>query len=209
MELKTRYYLALIAFILNTLNFYFGQERLSSKPNCLAKLSPINCHNLIYSVFILLAFVDICYFPYLEKIGELTDRLPKYWWLAFVAFSLAFFYNEYTTTRFVNFNCSDYKEQKKCNATYECHFFEQANICGNKYLKPPGKFFSHNVKLFLAVVVLIIYLLTFFKEYNNNWFVSSPNLGWIRILGIPTIIVYIWIIYNHRNCAFNLPANWK
>lgn len=209
MELQTRYYLAFAAFILNIINFYFGQERFSGKPNCLAKKSPLKCNQLIYLVFIVLAIVDLSYFPYLEKIGGFTNLFPKYWWMALLAFSFAFFYNEYTATQFVNFNCSNYKEQKECDATYECHFFEQKNICGNKYIKSPTKFISRNVKLFFALVILFIYLLTFFKEYNNNWFGSSPNLGWLRILGIPAIVVYIWIIYNHRNCAFNLPANWK
>ena len=209
MELQTRYYLALLAFVLNTINFYFGQERFSSKPKCLAKHSPLNCNQLIYLVFLILAVVDLSYFPYLEKIGDFSNRLPKYWWIALIAFALAFFYNEYTTTQFVNFDCAKYKEQKKCDATYECHFFEQKNLCGNKYIKPPGKFISRNIKLLFAIVILVIYLITFFKEYNNNWYGSSLKLGWIRILGIPTIIVYIWIIYNHRNCSFNLPANWK
>ena len=51
MELQTRYYLALLAFVLNTINFYFGQERFSNKPKCLAKHSPLNCNQLISDLF--------------------------------------------------------------------------------------------------------------------------------------------------------------
>jgi hypothetical protein len=209
MKLQTRYYLALLAFVLNILNFYFGQERFSNKPKCLAKHSPLKCHHLIYLVFIVLAVVDLSYFPYLEKIGEFTNRFPKYWWIALVAFALAFFFNEYTTTQFVNFDCSGNKDKAECNSKYECDYFEDKNICGSKYIKPPGRFMSRNNKLIFAFFVLVIYLLTFYKEYNNDWYGSSPKLGWIRIIGIPTIIVYIWIIYSHRNCTFNLPSNWK
>ena len=208
MELKTRYYLAILVFVLNTINFYFGQERFSSKPKCLAKQSPFKCHHLIYTIFIILAIVDLTYFGYLEKIGLLTDRFPKYWWMGLVAFAIAFYYNEFTATQYVNFEC-DGKPEAKCEATYECKFYPDKNICGKKYIQKPAAFLSRNVRIIIALVVLFVYLLTFFKEFNNNWYTSSPKLGWLRILSIPTIVVYIWALYNHRNCDFNLPTNWK
>jgi hypothetical protein len=207
MELKVRYYLAFLVLVLNVLNFYTGPERFSKKPKCLAKQSPLKCYHIIYLIFGMLAIVDLVYFGYLEKIGELTTRFPKYWWLALVFFATMFYYTEFKDTFYVNFDCNG-KHDLECNVAYECQYYEDNKICDNKYIRKPTAFLSRNIRLIVAVIVLAIYLFTFYIEYYNNWFGADPKLGWVRIVGIPTIIVYIWILYNHRNCDYNLPANW-